>query len=123
MNKKLTLAERELYFNSTGQYSDDKVIRNFLKTKNLDTERKGKEIIDIVCLSQDTLAVQYIGSPYFLVFKNESKEDFCDYLDIQEKYLMKQVHMKNKTKAEKDVEVKKQLFEEMLGMTYGVFNG
>ena len=123
MNKKLTLAERELYFNSTGQYSDDKVIRNFLKTKNLDTKRKGKEIVDIVCLSQDTLAVQYIGSPYFLVFKNESKEDFCDYLDIQEKYLMKQVHMKNKTKAEKDVEVKKQLFEEMLGMTYGVFNG
>ena len=123
MNKKLTLAERELYFNSTGQYSDDKVIRNFLKTKNLDTKRKGKEIVDIVCLSQDTLAVQYIGSPYFLVFKNESKEDFCDYLDIQEKYLMKQVHMKNKTKAEKDVEVKKQLSEEMLGMTYGVFNG
>lgn len=123
MSKKLTLAERELYFNSTGQYSDDKVIRNFLKTKNLDTKRKGKEIVDIVCLSQDTLAVQYIGSPYFLVFKNESKEDFCDYLDIQEKYLMKQVHMKNKTKAEKDVEVKKQLFEEMLGMTYGVFNG
>jgi hypothetical protein len=123
MNKKLTLAERELYFNSTGQYSEDKVIRNFLKTKNLDTKRKGKEIVDIVCLSQDTLAVQYIGSPYFLVFKNESKEDFCDYLDIQEKYLMKQVHMKNKTKAEKDVEVKKQLFEEMLGMTYGVFNG
>ena len=123
MSKKLTLAERELYFNSTGQYSDDKVIRNFLKTKNLDTKRKGKEIVDIVCLSQDTLAVQCIDSPYFLVFKNESKEDFCDYLDIQEKYLMKQVHMKNKTKAEKDVEVKKQLFEEMLGMTYGVFNG
>lgn len=123
MSKKLTLAERELYFNSTGQYSDDKVIRNFLKTKNLDTKRKGKEIVDIVCLSQDTLAVQYIGSPYFLVFKNESKEDFCDYLDIQEKYLMKQVRMKNKTEAEKDVEVKKQLFEEMLGMTYGVFNG
>ena len=123
MNKKLTLAERELYFNSTGQYSEDKVIRNFLKTKNLDTKRKGKEIVDIVCLSQDTLAVQYIGSPYFLVFKNESKEDFCDYLDIQEKYLMKQVRMKNKTEAEKDVEVKKQLSEEMLGMTYGVFNG
>ena len=123
MNKKLTLAERELYFNSTGQYSEDKVIRNFLKTKNLDTKRKGKEIVDIVCLSQDTLAVQYISSPYFLVFKNESKEDFCNYLDIQEKYLMKQVHMKNKTKDEKDVEVKKQLFEEMLGMTYGVSNG